>query len=158
MTRRMVGTTALVTGGTNGIGLETARGLVQLGARVVIVGRDLQKTARVASEVGAAGHLIADLSELTQVRRAVEEFRAREDRLDVLVNNAGAMYSRRQETHEGIEKTWALNHLAPFLLTQELLPLLRASGNARVVTVSSVAHQFVRPHLTDPEFKRGYNG
>ncbi len=154
----MAGKTVLVTGATNGIGLETARGLARMGARVVILGRDASKAARVAAEVGAAGTLIADLSELAQVRRAAAEFRAREDRLDVLVNNAGAMFTRREETRDGIEKTWALNHLAPFLLTRELLPLLRASRDARVVTVSSLAHRFARLRLDDPQFRRGYSG
>ncbi|SMB97668.1 SDR family oxidoreductase [Deinococcus hopiensis] len=158
MTQRMVGKTVLITGGTNGIGLETARGLAKMGARVMIVGRNPEKTARVAAEIGAAGTLLADLSELAQVSRAAAEFREREDRLDVLVNNAGALYSRRQETNEGIEMTWALNHLAPFLLTRELLPLLRRAQTPRVVTVSSVAHRFARLNFDDPQFRRGYNG
>ncbi|MBB5232953.1 NAD(P)-dependent dehydrogenase (short-subunit alcohol dehydrogenase family) [Deinococcus budaensis] len=154
----MHGKVVLVTGATNGIGLVTARELAGAGARVHVVGRDPQKTARVAREVGAAGTLIADLSELAQVRRLAAEFREREERLDVLVNNAGAYYARRQETREGVEMTWALNHLAPFLLTRELLPLLRGSRDARVVTVSSEAHRFGRIRFDDPEFRRGYGG
>jgi len=154
----MRGKTVLVTGATNGIGLVTARELAGAGARVHIVGRDPHKTAQVAREVGATGTLIADLSELAQVRRAAAEFREREGTLDVLVNNAGALYAERQETREGIERTWALNHLAPFLLTRELLPLLRAAPGARVVTVSSLAHAFGRLRFDDPEFRRGYSG
>lgn len=154
----MRGKTVLVTGATNGIGWVTARGLARVGARVVIVGRNPGKTARVAAEIGAADTLIADLSELAQVRRAAAEFRERVGRLDVLVNNAGAFYSRRQETREGIELTWALNHLAPFLLTGELLPLLRQSEDARVVTVASAAHRFGRIRFDDPEFRHGYGG
>lgn len=158
MTHDMQGKAVLVTGATNGIGLVTARELAGAGAQVYIVGRDAGKTARVAAEVGAAGTLIADLSELGQVRRAAAEFRDREERLDVLVNNAGAYYARRQETREGTEMTWALNHLAPFLLTRELLPLLRRARDARVVTVSSEAHRFGRLRFDDPEFRRGYSG
>ncbi len=150
--------TVLVTGATNGIGLVTARELARRGARVVIVGRDPGKTARVAQEVGAADALIADLSELVQVRRVAAEFRERIGRLDVLVNNAGAYYARRQETRGGIEMTWALNHLAPFLLTRELLPLLHQAQDPRVVTVSSDAHRFGRIRFDDPEFRRGYSG
>ncbi|WP_227978440.1 SDR family oxidoreductase [Deinococcus terrestris] len=150
--------TMLVTGATGGIGKETARELARMGARVLIVGRNPQKTADAAREVGAAGHLVADLSEMKQVRRAAAEFREREGRLDVLVNNAGAFYAERQETREGVEMTWALNHLAAFLLTRELLPLLRGSRHARVVTVSSAAHAQGRIRWDDPEFRRGYRG
>ncbi|MEF2277545.1 SDR family oxidoreductase [Deinococcus sp. YIM 134068] len=156
MTRGMNGKTVLVTGATNGIGLVTARELARMGARVTIVGRNPEKTARVAAEIGAAGTLIADLSELAQVRRAAAEFRERQERLDVLVNNAGALYEKRQETREGHEMTWALNHLAPFLLTRELLPLLRRTPGARVVTVSSMAHMLARLRFDDPELRRGY--
>lgn len=152
------GRAVLVTGATNGIGLETARELVRRGAHVTIVGRDPARTARVAAEIGAHDSVIADLSELAQVRRAAREFAARGGRLDVLVNNAGAMFNTRQETREGIERTWALNHLSPFLLTRELLPLLRRSPAPRVVMVASAAHALGRVRLDDPEFRRGYRG
>lgn len=158
MNFNLSGKTMLVTGATGGIGLETARELARLGARVWVVGRSAQKTADAARAVGAAGHLVADLSEMSEVRRLAAEFRDREERLDVLVNNAGAFYAKRQETREGIEMTWALNHLAPFLLTRELLPLLRASGHGRVVTVASAAHAQGRMRWDDPEFRRGYRG
>ena len=158
----LAGRRILVTGATGGIGLETARGLARRGAQVVIVGRDPQRTARVAAEVGAAGTVLADLSELAQVERAAAEYRERFGQLDVLVNNAGALYRTRQESREGIELTWALNHLAPFLLTRELLPLLRQSAErrgerARVVTVASAAHVVGRIRVGDPEFRRGYS-
>lgn len=147
----------LVTGATNGIGLEAARELSRRGAQVTIVGRDPGKTRRVAGEIGAAGTLIADLAELSEVRRAAAEFRERGDTLDVLLNNAGAIFNARQETREGIERTWALNHLSPFLLTRELLPLLRRGHAPRVVTVSSGAHAMGRIRFDDPEFRRGYS-
>lgn len=154
----MTGAHVLVTGATGGIGLETARELVRRGAAVTVLGRDPAKAAQVAHEIGAAGTLIADLSERQQVRRVAAEFRDRVGRLDVLVNNAGAFFERREESREGTERTWALNHLAPFLLTRELLPLLRAAEAPRVVTVSSGAHAMGRLHFEDPEFRRGYSG
>lgn len=157
-THSMKGRSVLVTGATGGIGLETARELARRGADVTILGRDPQKTARVAGETGAAGTLIADLAEVKQVRQVAAEFRDRVGTLDVLVNNAGAFYTERQESREGVELTWALNHLAPFLLTRELLPLLRAGQAPRVVTVSSGAHAMGRIHFDDPEFRRGYSG
>ncbi|MDB5044305.1 MAG: short-chain dehydrogenase [Deinococcus sp.] len=154
----LAGKTVLVTGATNGIGLVTARELANRGARVTVVGRDAAKTDRVAREVNAVGTILADLSELDQVRRAAAEFATKNKALDVLVNNAGAFYSKRQESREGLEATWALNHLAPFLLTQELLPLLRGTPGARVITVASAAHGMGRIRFDDPEFRRGYSG
>ncbi len=154
----MSGRVVLVTGATGGIGLVTARELARAGAQVHIVGRNANKTARVAAQIGAASTFLADLAELAQVRRAAAEFRERVGRLDVLVNNAGAWYAQRQDTAEGLERTWALNHLAPFLLTRELLPLLRRSADGRVVTVASDAHRYGRIRFADPEFRRGYRG
>lgn len=154
----MAGKTVLITGATGGIGLVTARELALQGARVTIVGRDASKTAQVAREINASKWLVADLGELSQVRRVAAEYREHADRLDVLINNAGAHFQKRQETSEGIERTWALNHLSPFLLTRELLSLLLVTPGARVVTVSSAAHQSARIRFDDPEFKAGYNG
>ncbi|WP_217694892.1 SDR family oxidoreductase [Deinococcus marmoris] len=157
-TQSMQGRSVLVTGATGGIGLETARELARRGAAVTVLGRNPEKTARVAAEIGAAGTLIADLAEMQQVRQVAAEFRDRVGSLDVLVNNAGAFYTERHESREGTELTWALNHLAPFLLTRELLPLLRAGKASRVVTVSSGAHAMGRIRFDDPEFRRGYSG
>jgi NAD(P)-dependent dehydrogenase (short-subunit alcohol dehydrogenase family) len=153
----MSGRAVLVSGATGGIGLITARELSRRGAQVVVMGRDPQKTERVVAETGAAGSVVADLSELAQVRRAAAEYRERFGRLDVLVNNAGAIFEKRRETREGVEMTWALNHLAPFVLTHELLGLLRESPQARVVTVASAAHHFGRVRFDDPEFRQGYS-
>ncbi|WP_189067402.1 SDR family oxidoreductase [Deinococcus radiotolerans] len=158
MTNSMHGRRVLITGATGGIGLITARDLVTRGAHVTIVGRNPDKTAKVAREIGAQATLLADLSELAQVQRAAQEFTARGEGLDVLINNAGAFFTTRQETREGTEQTWALNHLSPFLLTRELLPLLRAGHAPRVVTVASAAHAMGRIRLDDPEFRRGYGG
>ena len=158
LTGDMAGKTVLVTGATGGIGKAAARTLAALGATVVIVGRSAARTAEVAQEIGAAGFIVADLSVLAEVRRAAAEFRAGHSRLDVLLNNAGAVTTSRQETPEGIEMTFALNHLNYFLLTQELLDLLKATPDARVVNVSSEAHRTGRMRWDDLEFRKGYSG
>ena len=153
----MAGKTVLVTGATGGIGKVAARTLAGLGARVVIVGRSQSKTAEVAREIAAASFIVADLSVMAEVRRAAAQFRDQEGRLDVLLNNAGAVVSKRQETPEGTEMTWALNHLNYFLLTQELARLLKSTPEARVVSVSSSAHSSGKMRWDDLEFRRGYN-
>jgi NAD(P)-dependent dehydrogenase (short-subunit alcohol dehydrogenase family) len=159
----MSGKTCLVTGGTSGIGLETATALAKLQAEVVIVGRDRAKTQgvvdRIRSESGNSrvDFLIADLSSQSEIRRLAAEFLGRYPRLDVLINNAGAMFDQRLETVDGIEMTWALNHLAYFLLTDLLLERLKASAPARIINVASGAHQGVSGiAFDDPEFKQGY--
>ncbi|MFY9821319.1 MAG: SDR family oxidoreductase [Thermoanaerobaculia bacterium] len=142
----MQGKTCLVTGATSGIGRATALSLARQGALVVIAGRDAARTQdTVASIREEAGNrqvesLLADFSSLAEVRRLAAEFRARHSRLDVLVNNAGASFMEREMTVDGFEKTWAVNHLANFLLTLELLDLLKASAPARIVNVSSAVH------------------
>ena len=158
LTRDMTGKTVLVTGATGGIGKAAARTLAALGATVVIVGRSAAKTAEVAREIRAASFIVADLSVMSEVRRAAAEFRAGHSRLDVLLNNAGAVVTSRQETPEGIEMTFALNHLNYFLLTQELLDLLKATPDARVVNVSSEAHRSGKMRWDDLEFRKGYSG
>ena len=152
----MSGKTVLITGATGGIGKAAAAELIRRGAEVWLIGRNPEKTAAVQAEIGAAGHVIADLSIRGEALRAAQDFAARVGKLDVLLNNAGAIYDRRRETPEGIEMTWALNHLAYFIVTRELLPLLRASGG-RVVNVSSAAHAFGKIRWQDPEFKTGYS-
>ncbi len=143
------GRLALVTGASRGIGLALARGLAQAGARVVIVGRNPEKcTAAVrrlheATGVSGVEWLACDLASLHDVRQLASEFTERYPRLDVLVNNAGAIFMKRQLSIDGIEMTLAVNHLAPFLLTNLLLDVLVASAPARIVNVSSVAHEHV---------------
>jgi len=141
--------TCLVTGATSGIGLETARALAHRGATVVVLGRSPERckaTARALREESGfpVEPLAADLSVQADVRRAAREFQERFPRLDVLVNNAGAAYMKREESADGIEKTWALNHLGYFLLTNLLLDLLKRSAPARVVNLSSHAHRSVK--------------
>jgi NAD(P)-dependent dehydrogenase (short-subunit alcohol dehydrogenase family) len=142
--------TCLVTGATSGIGKETALRLAMLGATVVIVSRDAARGAAARAEITSrvpraeVEVMTADLSSLAQVRRLAGDVLGRHGRLDVLVNNAGVISPRRQLTADGLETTFATNHLAPFLLTSLLRELLVRSAPARVVTVSSAAHRQVR--------------
>jgi len=145
----MVGKVCLVTGGTSGIGLETARALANRGATVVVLGRSAERCAATARKLHEESHstvepLAADLSMQAEVRRAASEFQQRFQRLDVLVNNAGAAYLKREESADGVEKTWALNHLGYFLLTNLLLDHLKRNAPARVVNLASDAHRSVK--------------
>jgi len=146
----MQGKTVAVTGASSGIGLETTRALAGQGARVLMVVRDQRRgEAAIESIRAASPHaklelVLADLYALAEVRKAAAEIRARTERLDVLVNNAGLIHRERALTVDGFERTFALNHLAAFLLTYELRELLAASAPARVVTVSSMGHKFAR--------------
>jgi NAD(P)-dependent dehydrogenase (short-subunit alcohol dehydrogenase family) len=148
--RTMSGTTCLVTGATSGIGQETALRLATLGATVILLARDAVRGATAKAEIQSREPLArvevmtADLSSLSQVRRVAAEILAQRDRLDVLVNNAGVISPGRQLTPDGLETTFATNHLGPFLLTSLLRELLERSAPARVVTVSSAAHKQVR--------------
>jgi NAD(P)-dependent dehydrogenase (short-subunit alcohol dehydrogenase family) len=153
----------LITGGSSGIGLATALGLARQGATVVLVGRNRDRgaaaVARILEETGStsARFLAADLSVQAEVRRLVQEFRSRYPHLDVLINNAGGFFHKRQVSADGIEMTWALNVLSPFLLTNLLLHELKASAPARVLYVSSVVQRVGRVHFDDLEGKRRYN-
>lgn len=155
--------TVLITGATDGIGRVTAEQLAIAGAKVVIVGRNPEKTARVAKEISAGGHypveyLIGDLSDQSEMRRLAEEFRSSHDRLHVLINNAGAVFMSRQVSRDGVEMTFALNHLAYFLLTNLLLDRLISSAPSRVINVSSGAHFGGRIRFEDIRNPRSYSG
>lgn len=160
----MTGKTVLITGATNGIGKEAARGLAKLGAHVVIVGRNAQKCAETVAELqGSTGNqaieaLTADLSAMAEVRRLADEVKARYPRLDVLINNAGAYFDKRLTSADGYEMTFALNHLSYFYLTTLLLDLIKASAPARIVNVSSDAHRFARLNLVNPHKPPVYSG
>ncbi|HEY1695302.1 MAG TPA: SDR family oxidoreductase [Polyangiaceae bacterium] len=155
--------TVVVTGANQGIGKAAAVALAAKGARVVLVARNREKGERARAEVEAAGAggaelVVADLSSQAEVRRAAAEIKRKHDRLDVLVNNAGVFVPERHATADGLEETFALNHLGYFLLTRELLELLRESGASRIVNVSSEAHRGARMHWDDLQFERSKYG
>jgi retinol dehydrogenase 12 len=145
----------LVTGATHGIGLETARALAGTGATVLVHGRELARAGEVAVELSrSTGNarvraVQADFARLAEVRRLAGELDASLPRLDVLVNNAGMMSASRARSAEGYDLTFAVNHLAPFLLTNLLLPRLTAAGAARIVVVASAAHRRARLDFDD---------
>jgi NAD(P)-dependent dehydrogenase (short-subunit alcohol dehydrogenase family) len=158
----MNGKICLVTGGTNGIGKSTAQELARMAATVIIVGRDAQKTAKVVQEIRAAsgsntvGSLLADLSSPQEVRRLANEFKSKYSHLHVLINHAGGFFMRRQIRGNGIEMTFALNHLAAFLLTNLLLDTLKASAPARIINVSSNAHASGKIEFDNLQGEREY--
>lgn len=155
------GRICLITGATSGIGMVTARELAARGATVALVGRDETKTRATVEEIrqltgnSEVDYLLADLSSQAAVRGMAEAFRRRYGALHVLINNAGVLLWQRKETVDGLEMTLAVNHLAPFLLTNLLLDTLRASAPARVVTVASSAHEGATIHFDDLQQTRG---
>ncbi|QCJ47476.1 SDR family NAD(P)-dependent oxidoreductase [Haloprofundus sp. MHR1] len=157
------GYVALVTGGTSGLGASVSRRLADRGASVAIVGRNRERGRTVAADLrerteGDVAFYRADLASQSAVRKLAAEFRARNDRLDLLVNGAGVFSSSRELTTDGIERTFAVNHLAPFLLTHELLSLLRAAAPSRVVTVSSGLLERGELDFSDLFSGGGYDG
>lgn len=163
-THAMDGKTVLITGGTGGIGRATAIRLATMGARVGITGRDPGRTQRAAAEIssesrnGVVDAFAADLSSQSEVRRLAAEVLDAYPRLDVLINNVGGFWSHRRVTADGLEHTFALNHLAPFLLTNLLLDRLIASAPARIVTVSSGAQSMGKIDFDDLMGERKYSG
>jgi NAD(P)-dependent dehydrogenase (short-subunit alcohol dehydrogenase family) len=160
----MAGKVVLVTGGTGGIGKATAMGLAALGARVGITGRDLARTGQVAADIRAASGnpaidgFAADMSSQAEVRRLAVAVLDAYPRLDVLVNNVGGFWAHPHPTADGLEHTFALNHLASFLLTNLLLDRLKASAPARVVNVSSHVQAEGRIDFDDLQGARAYSG
>ncbi|HEX4382209.1 MAG TPA: SDR family NAD(P)-dependent oxidoreductase [Myxococcales bacterium] len=145
--------TILVTGGTSGIGRIAARALRDKGFKVVVVGRDGRRLEALRTE--SFETIQADLSLVRETRKAAREFRERFGQLDVLLNNAGAIFGDYRVTAEGLERTFALDHLGYFVITTELLDLLRAS-HGRVVSVSSGAHRLGKLDFSDLQMKAGY--
>lgn len=162
----MRGKTVVITGGTNGLGRAMALALAEMGADVRIVGRDESRCRKTVESIKRAtgnvhvGYYVADLSSQTEIRVLAERLNADLNRLDVLINNAGAWFTKRQLSADGIEMTWALNHLAYFLLTRKLLGLLKRTaaehGEARIINQSSSAHENASMHWHDIEFARDW--
>ncbi|RWE68012.1 SDR family NAD(P)-dependent oxidoreductase [Mesorhizobium sp.] len=154
--------TVLITGSTDGVGRLVAQRLGADGARVLVHGRDATRGKDVVAEIEAAGGkaelLVADLSSLAEVRRLAEVVRAHTDRLDILINNAGVgtAGTKRQVSADGYELRFAVNYLAGFLLTSELLPLLKASAPARIVNVASAGQQAI--DFDDVMLTHNYDG
>ncbi len=163
-TAPMTGKIVVVTGATGGIGRATAMGLAGLGARIAITGRDAGRAEAAASEIRGSHAdadvdvFVADMSSLQEVRRLAAELADRYARIDVLVNNVGGYWNHRQVTADGLERTFALNHLAPFLLTNLLVKELIAGAPARVVTVSSNAQAMGRIDFDNLQGERSYSG
>jgi retinol dehydrogenase 14 len=160
---QMAGKTVLVTGASGGIGKATALGLAEMGAHLAIIGRDEPRTRTAAGEIQAEGGaqvevFVGDLSSQSEVRRLADEVLRRLPRIDVLVNNVGGYWDTRHVTADGLERTFALNHLAPFLLTDLLLDRLKGGAPARVVTVASNAQALGRIDFDDLQGERAYSG
>jgi retinol dehydrogenase 12 len=158
----MIGKICLVTGATSGIGKAAAQALAQMGATVVVVGRSASKTAQLVEEIRAASGnqnvdwLLADLSSQQDIRRLAAEFKSKYAHLQVLLNNAGGTFATRQLSVDGIEMTFALNHLAYFLLTNLMLDTLKASAPARIINVSSDAHSGGKIEFDNLQGERSY--
>jgi retinol dehydrogenase 12 len=163
-TRGMQGKVCMITGATSGIGAVAARELARQAATVVLVGRNPLKCAaavrQIQAETGnlAVAALVADLSAQQQVRQVAQQFQERYARLDVLVNNAGGLWMKKELTSDGLEMTFAVNHLAYFLLTHLLLDTLKASAPARIINVASRAHQGAVLNFADPMGESRYSG
>ena len=164
MGRVMRGKTCLITGANSGIGRESTAGLAAQGARILMVCRDAGRGEAARNDIlarvpGAELELIlADLSTIGAVRRLVREVSTRADHLDVLLSNAGLFNARRRVTPDGLEMTFAVNHLAPFILVNSLLDLVRSSSSARIVVVASAAHYRGTIRFDDLQSNHGYGG
>ena len=159
----MHGKTAVVTGGTSGLGEVAAVELARRGARVVLVARDAARGQATLGKLKAvnpgADHALrlADLSKLAEMKRVAAEIATAEPAIDLLVNNAGAIFGRREETADGLERTFAVNHMAYFVVTAGLLDRLAATPGARIVSTASTAHRGARLDFDDLQSRQGYS-
>lgn len=162
MTWDITGKTVLVTGATSGIGLEACVQLAQRGARLLMVGRDPVRTEAAVAEVTRRGSstevesFLCDFASLSAIRRLADDVRSRHERVHVLVNNAGGVHKKRRLSADGIEMTFAVNHLGYFLLTHLLLEIIVRSAPARIVTVASIGHRQGALDFDDLGLERGY--
>jgi len=160
----MTGKVCVVTGANAGIGKETAIGLAKLGATVVMVCRDAGRAEKALREIkqksgnDRVAMMICDLASQKSIRRFADEFRRQHDRLDVLVNNAGVFLRQRSLTEDGIESTFAINHLGYFLVTNLLLDLMKNSAPSRIVNVASTAHRYGKLDVNSWPTGRDYSG
>jgi NAD(P)-dependent dehydrogenase (short-subunit alcohol dehydrogenase family) len=158
----MKGKTVVITGGTSGIGEIAAERLAQMGARIVLIARDKSRgeatLARLHERAPGLGHVVhyADLARIPEMKRVAAEIAHKEPRIDVLINNAGAMFSSRRLTEDGLEYTFALNHMAYFVVTEGLRERLLASSPAHIVNVASAAHQGARLDFGDLQSAKGF--
>ena len=154
----------LVTGGNSGIGKSVALGLAKMGATVVVVSRNKEKgETAVTDTVEKSGNknvelIQADMSSQNSIHQLVNEFRARHEKLHLLINNAGVYLTKRSETEDGLESTFAVNHLGPFLLTSLLVDILKASAPSRIVNVTSDAHKGARVNFDDLQGEKKFSG
>jgi retinol dehydrogenase 12 len=163
MEKTMVGKTVVVTGATSGIGEVTARELALLGAHVFIIGRNPEKTKSTADTINRLGvgqvlPMVGDLSKKVDIRRLAKDIQQQTDHLDVLVNNAGAFFVKREVSVDGFEMSFALNHMNYFLLTILLLDLLKSSAPSRVINVSSMAHASGQVNFNDLQSEKRFSG
>ena len=160
----MEGKVIIVTGSNSGIGKETTKALAGMGATVVMAVRNRERgemaRAEIAEETGneSVSVMVCDMASRDSIKRFSDEFRSRHDRLDVLINNAGAVFAKRRLSVDGIESSMAVNYIGPFLLTRELLPLLEASTPSRIVNVSSGLSGTAEFNFDDLQRETGYKG
>ena len=158
------GKVCIVTGANSGIGKETALALAGMGATVIMVVRSIERGEKAKKEIlsqtttASIDLMTCDMSSMESIRNFAAEFKQKYTRLDVLINNAGAVFNKREVTAEGFERTLAVNYLGPFLLTNELLPLLKASAPSRIINVSSGLHKSGKIDLNDLQSARNYKG
>ncbi|MCU0426147.1 MAG: SDR family oxidoreductase [Candidatus Kapabacteria bacterium] len=159
----LAGKVCLITGGTSGIGKETARAIASMGAHVILAARNLELAERVKQDI-IASHKSAsidimqcDLASFASIMTFVQAYKAKYDRLHILINNAGLMERERKVSRDGIELTFAVNHLAPFLLTKLLLDTMKSSAPARIINVASDAHRGGTINFDDLEGKKSYS-
>jgi len=158
----MKGKICIITGSNSGIGKETAIGLAKMGATIIMVVRDQERGDKARKEIvkqtgnDSVDLMICDLSSMSSIRHFAEEFKKKYDRLDVLINNAGAVFSKREVTSEGFERTLAVNYLGPFLLTHELMDLLKSSAPSRIINVSSGLAKDGKVDLDDLQSEKNY--